>query len=262
MKEHGHFAVVDDLKMYYERHGPESARPPVVLLHGAVGGIEMFGGNLPALANNHHIIAIDLEGHGRSGDRDRPLRHESMADDIARLVEQLGVPQADIIGYSLGGGVALQTTIRHPPLVRRLVVVSSPFRRDAFYPEILAIFDQMTEAFGTGMKQSPLAKLYPDRDWEQLFTRLGDLQRQNFDWSTDVAKIQLPVMLVFADADTYRLEHIVEFYKLLGGGQRDAGMDGSQRTGNQLAIIPRATHYNLLSTTAVAALAHGFLSGH
>ena len=260
MNEHGHYADIDGLKLYYETHGPESARPPVVLLHGGVGGIEMFGPNLAALANNHRLIAIDLEGHGRSGDRERPLRFEGMADDIASLLEQLDVAPADVIGYSLGGGVALQTTIRHPRLVRKLIVVSSPFRRDAFFPEILAIFEQMTGAFGVQMKQSPLAKLYPNRDWERLFTRIGDLQRQHFDWSRDVAKIQSPTMLIFADADTYHPEHMVEFYKLLGGGKRDAGLDGSQRSVNQFAIIPGATHYNLLATTAVAGLAHQFLT--
>lgn len=262
MNQHGHYTFANGVKLYYEIHGPESAHPPVVLLHGGVGGIEMFGPNLAALANNHHVIAVDLEGHGRSGDADRPLRYETMADDIAALLEQLGAEAANMIGYSLGGGVALQTIIRHPHRVRNLVVVSSPFRRDAFYPEILAIFDQMNGAFGTSMRQSPLAKLYPDRDWERLFERIGDMQRQHFDWSRDVAKITSPTMLIFADADTYHPEHIVEFYKLLGGGKRDAGLDGSLRPANQLAIIPDTTHYNLLATTTVAGLAHRFFASH
>jgi pimeloyl-ACP methyl ester carboxylesterase len=252
-------ALVNGVTIYYETHGPKDKRPPLVLLHGGVGGIEMFGPNLPALARKHHLIALDLEGHGRSGDADRPLRYETMADNVAALLRELGVSQADIIGYSLGGGAALQTTFRHPDLIRKLVVISSPFRRDGFYPEILAIFDQMTGSFGAGMKQSPLAKLYPDRDWERLFTRLGDLQRQNFDWSRDVATMRAQTMLIFADADTYRPEHIVEFYKLLGGGQRDAGMDGSLRSKNRLAIIPNTTHYTLLATPAAAALIEPFV---
>jgi pimeloyl-ACP methyl ester carboxylesterase len=252
-------ALVNGVTIYYETHGPKDKRPPLVLLHGGVGGIEMFGPNLPALARKHHVIALDLEGHGRSGDADRPLRYETMADNVAALLRELGVSQADIIGYSLGGGAALQTTFRHPDLIRKLVVISSPFRRDGLYPEILAIFDQMTGSFGAGMKQSPLAKLYPDRDWERLFTRLGDLQRQNFDWSRDVATMRAQTMLIFADADTYRPEHIVEFYKLLGGGQRDAGMDGSLRSKNRLAIIPNTTHYTLLATPAAAALIEPFV---
>jgi pimeloyl-ACP methyl ester carboxylesterase len=183
-----------------------------------------------------------------------------MADGVAALVRQLGFARADVIGYSLGGGVAQQTAFRHPELVRKLIVISSPFRRDAFYPEILAIFDQMNGSFGAGMKQSPLSKLYPEVNWERLFTKLGDLQRQNFDWSRDVAKLRAQTMLIFADADTYRPEHIAEFYKLLGGGQRDAGMDGSLRPEHQLAIIPNTTHYSLLATPAAAALIEPFIN--
>ena len=252
-------AVVNGVRIYYEEHGPKDERPPLVLLHGGVGGIEMFGPNLPALARRHHVIALDLEGHGRSDDADRPLRFETMADNVAALMGKLGVRQADVIGYSLGGAVALQTTFRHPDLVQKLIVISSPCRREGFYPEILAIFDQMSGSFGASMKQSPLAKMYPDRDWERLFTKLGDLQRQPFDWSRDVAKMRAQTLLIFADADTYRPEHIVEFYKILGGGQRDAGMDGSLRSKNQLAIIPNTTHYNLLATPAAAALIEAFV---
>jgi len=255
----GQRAVVNGLTLYYEQHGSPSEGPPIVLLHGGVGGIEMFGPNLAALARNHRVIAVDLPGHARSTDGDRPLRYETMADDIATLLQQLDVSRADVVGYSLGGGVALQMTIRHPEMVRRLVVVSSPFRRDAFYPEILAIFDRMSAADGAMMKQSPLATMYPGKDWERLFEKMGDLQRQDFDISRDVAKFRAPTMLIFADADTYRPEHIIEFYKLLGGGQRDAGWDGSQRSRNQLAIIPGTTHYNLLATTAVAEMAERFL---
>jgi pimeloyl-ACP methyl ester carboxylesterase len=255
----GQHATVNGLTLYYELHGSSSGGPPVVLLHGGAGGIEMFGPNLPVLARNHRVIAVDLPGHARSTDGDRPLRYETMADDIAALLQQLDVGRVDVVGYSLGGGVALRLTIRHPEIVRRLVVVSSPFRRDAFYPEILAIFDRMSAADAAMIKQSPLAAMYPGKDWERLFENLGDLQRQDFDLSREVAKFRAPTMLIFADADTYRPEHIVEFYKLLGGGQRDAGWNASQRSRNQLAIIPGTTHYNLLATTAVAELAEQFL---
>ena len=258
----GNYATINGLKLYYETHGPEAKRPPLVLLHGGIGGIEMFGPNIGALAKNHRVVAVDLESHARSGSRDRPLRYESMGDDIAALVKQLGFTQADVLGYSLGGGVALQTTIRHPDVVRNLVVVSSPFRRNAFYPEILAIFAQMGPAFGANMKQSPLAAMYPAVDWEKLFGKVGELQRHDFDWSADVAKIKAPTMLIFADADTYWPEHMIEFYKLLGGGQRDPGLDGSLRSPNRLAIIPGTTHHNLLATTTVAEMVDQFLAVH
>ena len=254
----GHLAVVNGLKIYYETHGPEGKSPPLVLLHGGVGGIEMFGPNLPALAQDRRVIAVDLQGHGRTADIDRPLRYELMADDIAALVKQLG-GTADIMGYSLGGGVALQTAIRHPEVVRKLVVVSSGFKRSAFYPENLAVFDKMGPEFAANMKQSPLYKLYPSVDWAKLFTKLGDLGRQEFDWSPDVAKITAQTMIVFADADAIQPSHMVEFYKLLGGGQRDAGLDGSGRSPNRLAIIPGTTHYDILATTAVAGIVRPFL---
>lgn len=256
----GRHVVVNGISLYYESHGPEERDPPVVLLHGGAGGIEMFGPNIGAFARTRHVIAVDLPGHARSGSRDRPMRYESMADDIAGLLRELGIDQADLVGYSLGGGVSQQLTFRHPELVRRLVVVSSPFRRDAFYPEILAAFDQMGPATGTMVKQGPLGQLYPKLDFERLFTQIGDLQRQDYDWSRDIARIRVPVLLVFADADTYRPEHIIEFYKLLGGGQRDAGWDGTQRSRNQLAIIPDRTHYNLLATTALAEIVEPFLA--
>src|SRR5919197_5865060 len=102
----GHYAVVNGLKMYYETHGPERKTPPLVMLHGGVGGIEMFGPNLPALAEGQRVIAVDLQAHARTGDVDRPLRYKSMADDITALIKQLGFSQVDLMGYSLGGGVA------------------------------------------------------------------------------------------------------------------------------------------------------------
>ena len=131
----GHYADVNGIKLYYEIHGTGR---PLILLHGGLGAIEMFGPNLPALAAGRQVIAVDLQGQGRTADIDRPLSVALMADDIAALIQHLGLHRADIMGYSLGGGVALQTAIRHPEVVGKLVVVSTPIRRNAFYPEILA----------------------------------------------------------------------------------------------------------------------------
>jgi pimeloyl-ACP methyl ester carboxylesterase len=256
----GQYADVNGLHMYYELHGPADAKaPPLVLVHGGVGGITMFGPNLPALAAGRRVIAVELQGHGHTADIDRPLRFELMADDIAALLAQLKIAQADVMGYSLGGGVALQVAIRHPQLVRRLVVVSEPIKRTGFFPEVQAAFDHMGPQAAAAMKQSPLATMYPNVNWATLFTKIGDMERQNYDWSADVAKITSPTMLIFADADAVTPAHIMEMWGLLGGGKRDAGLDGSGRPPGRLAIVPGTTHYDILSTDAVARLVVPFL---
>ena len=252
----GNYAFVNGLNVYYEVHGTGE---PLILLHGGVGGNEMFGPNLPALAETRRVIAVNLQAHGRTADIDRPLRFEHMADDLAALLAHLQLERADVLGYSLGAGVALQTAIRHPEAVRKLVVVCEPCKRDGWYPEVLASMDQMGPAIGEGMRHSPLAALYPNVNWATLFTKLGDLLRQDYDWSAGVAAIRAPVMLVFADADSVRPAHVVEFFGLLGGGQRDAGLDGSARPTARLAILPGLTHYTILSTTAVAEAVRPFL---
>ncbi len=252
----GRYASVNGLNMYYEIHGTGK---PLILLHGGVGGIEMFGPNLPELAKTQRVIAVDLQAHGRTADIDRPLRFELMAEDIAALLKHLGIETADIMGYSLGGGVALQTAIRHPEVVRKLVIVSAAFKREGWYPEVLASMAQMGAAAAEGMKQSPLYNLYPGVDWAKLFTKLGDLLRQDYDWSKEVAAIKAPTMIIFADADAIRTTHVMEFFGLLGGGQKDAGLDGSGRPAAQLAILPGLTHYNTGSSPALATVVTPFL---
>ncbi len=250
------YAPVNGLSMYYEIHG---AGKPLILLHGGVGGIDMFGPNLPALGKNRQVIAVDFQGHGHTADIDRPLRYEFMADDIAALMRYLGIEKADVMGNSLGAGIALQLAIRHPELVRKLVLVSTPFRQDGWYPEIQAAFAQMGPQAAQGIKSSPLATLYPNVDWDVLFTKIGDLETREYDYSKEVAALPMPTLLVFADADSIRPSHIVEFYGLLGGGQRDAGLDGSGRSINQLAIIPSVTHYTIDSSPTLTTTVIPFL---
>lgn len=254
--ETGH-AAVNGLELYYEVRG---SGEPLILLHGGVAGIVMFGPNLEALSRDRKVIAVELQAHGRTADIDRPLTYEAMADDVAALMHHLDIPHADVMGLSLGGGVALHTVFRHPRLVRKLVVVAAPCRRDGWYPEVRAGFDQMGPAAAGPMRQSPLAQLYPDVDWANLFAKLGDLLRRDYDWSAQVRAIAAPTMLVFADADAVRPAHIVEFFELLGGGQVDAGLDGSRRPVAQLAVLPGLTHYTIASAPTVAAAVTPFLN--
>lgn len=250
------FASVNGLEMYYEIHG---SGEPLVLIHGGVVGIPMLTPILPSLSQSRSVIAVELQGHGRTADIDRPLSYESLADDVAGLLDELRIASTDVMGYSLGGGVALQLVIRHPQNVRRLALVSTTFRRDGWYREVLADFDQMGPASAEPLKQSPLSQMFPTVNWEVLFTKIGALQRQDYDWSEEIAGLSAQTLLVFADADAIRPKHMIEFFGLLGGGKRDAVMDGSGRTKNQLAILPGQTHYNVLSSPSLAGIVNGFL---
>jgi len=257
----GHYADVNGIKLYYETHGTGR---PLILLHGGLGAIEMFGPNLPALAKGRQLIAVDLQGHGRTADTDRALSVALMSDDIAALIKHLGLASADVMGYSLGGGVALQLAIRHPEVVGKLVVVSTPFRRNAFYADILAQQGQVGAAMAEQMKQTPMYQLYASiaprpEDWPRLLGKIGDAMKQDFDFSKEIAGIKATTLIVAGDADIFPPAHAVELFGLLGGGQRDGGWDGSGRPKSRLAILPGLTHYTIFNAPALAAVAIPFL---
>ncbi len=258
----GRYASLNGLNMYYEVHG---AGEPLILLHGGLGAIEMFGEVLPTLARNKQVVAVDLQAHGRTADIDRPLSYELMADDVAALIEQLGFDRVDVMGYSLGGGVALQTAIRHPDIIRKLVLVSTPFRQDGWYPEIVSGMSQVGAASAEPMKQTPMYELYARiapklEDWPVLLTKLGDMLRKDYDWSQDVAAIKAPTMLVVGDADSVRPAHAVQFFELLGGGKKDADWDGSGMSSARLAILPGLTHYTIFFSPVMASTVTPFLT--
>jgi len=224
----------------------------------------MFGPVLPALAAGRRVITVDLPGHGHTADPGRPLRYESMAEHIAALMAYLGLTDVDVMGYSLGGGAALRLAIQQPGLVRRLVLVCTPFRRDGWYPDILAAQSQLGPEAAAVMMQSPLYETYAQvaprvQDWPLLISRLGELLARDYDWSAGLTAITAPVMLVFADADSIFPAHMVEFFALLGGGLRDAGWDGASRPRGQLAILPGTTHYDISVRPALAEAVIPFL---
>ena len=253
------FADVNGQHVFYRVHG---AGKPLVLLHGGINP-DCFGSNLAELAKGRHVIAVLLKAHGRTADTDRPLRAETMGDDVAALIGHLKLGKADVMGYSLGASVALQTVIRHPAVVDRLVLVSARgMRNDGSYPEVVAAFNQLegnAAMIGPAVKASPMGQAYPDVDWTNLFRKVGDMTKQPFDWSADVAKIQARTLLVFADADSIRPEHMVELWKAFGGGQRDAGLDGSLRPANQLAIVPNTTHHTIVLDSMLAEIVGRYL---
>ncbi len=257
----GHYADVNGIKLYYETHGTGR---PLILLHGGLGAIEMFGPNLPALAKGRRVIGVDLQAHGRTADIDRPLSVELMADDIAALIMHLKLQRPDIMGYSLGGGVGLQTAIRHPEVVGKLVVVSTVFKRSGYYSDILAQQGQVNAAAADAMKQTPMYQLYSSiaprpQDWPRLLGKIGEAMKKDFDFSKEIAAIKATTLIVAGDADIFPPAHAVELFGLLGGGQRDPGWDGAGRPQSRLAILPGLTHYNIFSAAALGATVISFL---
>ncbi|MDC9822697.1 alpha/beta hydrolase [Devosia sp. ZB163] len=252
--------TVGDAEIYYEIHGDG---PPLVLLHGGVDPSQTFGAPLAAMAKTHKVIAIHMRGHGFSTDSDAPWSDELMADDVAAMLQHLGIDKARFMGYSLGAAVALQVAFRHPELVEKLVLVSVAFRTDGDYPEVRQAFEQMpamAAAIGSQIAASPLAQFYPDVNWETMMRKSGEMNQPERDWTEGIKAIEAPTLLVFADSDSIRPEHMVEFWKLLGGGQRDAGFDGSLRPASQLAIIPNTTHYSLIQSPLLTEVATAFLT--
>jgi pimeloyl-ACP methyl ester carboxylesterase len=254
-------AAVNGVELAYQTYGSGA---PLVLLHGGFQSAEAFGPTLQALAVGHQVIGVDLQSHGRTPAVDRPMRFESMADDVAALAGHLGHEQVDVLGYSLGGGVALRMAIQHPDAVRRLVVVSTPYRRSDWHPEQVAAFETMGPHLAEAFKQGPLYAAYQQiapkvEDWPVLVTQLTGLLKEDYDWSAEVPGLSMPVLIVAGDADGLPPRHAVEFFERLGGGQRDAGWDRSGISRHGLAILPRATHYDIAVDPALAAAVLKFL---
>jgi len=255
------YAAVNGLELYYESHG---SGEPLIALHGGLGSTAMMDPILPALSSNRRVIAVDLQAHGRTADIDRAMRLESMAEDIAGLMLHLRIPQADFVGYSLGAGVALRSAIQHPRTVRKLVLISTPCKKSGWFPEIQFAMGQLSGAAAEMMKASPIygeyARVAPrPGDWPRLLDKLGDLVRQDYDYSQEIAAIQATTMLVYGDADSVPPSHMAEFYGLLGGGQKDAGWDRSGMSSARLAVLPGATHYDMLMSPVLPSALAQFL---
>jgi pimeloyl-ACP methyl ester carboxylesterase len=259
----GKYAEVNGINLYYETHG--SGRP-LILLHGGLGSGEMFGPVLPQLAERHQVIAVDLQGHGRTADIDRPIDIRLMAGDIAALIDHLRLDKPDVVGYSLGGGVALQTAAQYPAKVRRLVMVSANVRTDAIYAEMRTQQGQVSAAAAEFMKETPMYQLYQrvaprPEDFPRLLTKIGESMSKDFDFTEEVRGLQMPTLVVAADADMAPPSHYVEVFKLLDGGLRDGGWmgEGRPKGGHALAILPGLTHYNIFSSPLFAATTLAFL---
>jgi pimeloyl-ACP methyl ester carboxylesterase len=259
----GRYAEVNGINLYYETHGTGR---PLILLHGGLGSGEMFGPTLPALAEHHQVIVVDLQGHGRTADIDRPIDVRLMADDIAALIDHLGLEKPDVVGYSLGGGVAFFTASKYPEKVGKLVMASAHIDSDAMPPEMRAQQAQVNTAAVESLKNTPMYELYQrvaprPEDFGRLLDKIGESMSKAFNNSEEMRGLQVPTMLVCADADMAPPSHYVEAFKLLDGGLRDGGWmgEGRPKGGHALAILPGLTHYNVSSSPLFAAVVLDFL---
>ena len=246
-------------QMYYEIHGRGE---PLVLLHGAFGAIDLWGPILTTLAETHQVIAVEFQGHGHTADIDRPFSYEQLADDVAALMDHLGIEQADIVGYSMGADTSLQLAIRHPELVRKLVPISAKYRYDGEYPELLAGIQQMTPDIlaGTPYEEAYLRHAPNPEDFPRLVEKLKAFFGKEYAWpEADVRSIAAPTLLIIGDSDTVRPEHAVELFRLLGGGVPGdlVGLPSSQ-----LAILPGITHGTIVfeRTDQLLAMIEAFLA--
>ncbi|UXY17220.1 alpha/beta fold hydrolase [Chitiniphilus purpureus] len=255
------YVPVNGVDYHYQIHGQGA---PLLLLHGGLGSTGMFGPVLAALARTRQVIGVDLQGHGRTALGGRDISLVDMGDDLAVLLKHLGLQQVDVMGYSMGAGVAFRLAVQHPERVRRLVLVSAGYAQDGFFPEILQMQAQVGAGMAEAMKPTPMYQSYAaiaprPQDFPLLLDRMGALMRKPYDWSADVQRLAMPVMLVYGDSDMFRPEHMVKFYQLLGGGLRDAGWQREHMSRNRLAILPGLTHYDIFLSPALASTALSFL---
>jgi pimeloyl-ACP methyl ester carboxylesterase len=231
----GNYAEVNGLKMYYEVHG--SGRP-LVLLHGAFGFVEGWAPVLPTLTKTHQVIALELQGHGHTNDLDRPITYEQHVEDTAALLKQLKIKDADFFGYSMGGVVALGVAIRHPELVRKLIVLGSGARplKEIFEPEFYKQFQSLSPDFAPPVLKEPYDRMSPDPTrWPILVTKIKDMGNGFKGYSAaEMKTIKAPTLVMLGDRDGVRPEHAVEMWRLIPGAQ--------------LAIFPGGDHFILFSS--------------
>ncbi|QLY32488.1 alpha/beta fold hydrolase [Nocardia huaxiensis] len=246
--EPGHYETINGVDMYYEVHGDANDQPPLVLLHGALSGIGTdFGELIPVLSKQRQVIAVEQQAHGHSSDIDRPLRTWSMADDTATLLERIGVRNADVFGYSMGAGVALDIGIRHPELVHKLVLLSGGLGPAGMHPGVLDGIGELQPEMlhGSTFHDYYLANAPRPQDFPTLVSRVKEMDGNTPTVPADAVRaLPMPVLNIIGDSDIVTPEHAVEVFRLLGGGimgDTPAGLIDSQ-----LAIVPGASHVSVM----------------
>lgn len=255
------YADVNGIKLYHEIYGEG---PPLVLLHGGFMTIGEMRTLLEPLAKTRTVIAVELQGHGRTADTERPLSFETMGDDIAALLDELTIAQADIVGLSLGAAVGLRTAIQHPGKVRRLVVISSPFAKRGWYAKAQKGMGSVSAAMAEVFTQMPtgiFSTQWPEpQRFPHFLDKMGAMLGASYDWSTDVKNLPMPVLLVFADNDSVSQKHIAQFFALLGGGVKEPGWLNTRLSKARLAIVPGYSHYNFVNAPELAPIIDKYLA--
>lgn len=255
------YADVNGIKLYHEIHGEGE---PLVLIHGGLTTIGEMQGWVEPLAKTWQVIAVEMQGHGRTADTDRPMSFTTMGDDITALLDHLKIPKADLVGHSFGGASAIRAAIQHPEKVRRLVVISLPYARSGWYPEAQRGMSQVGAAMAENMMQTPtgrFSKGWPEpKRFPQFLDKMGKIMTEDYDWSADIAKLPMPALLVFADNDSVSQKHVAEFFALLGGGVKEPGWLNTQLSKSRLAVVPGYTHYNFITSAEVPQLVGKFLA--
>jgi pimeloyl-ACP methyl ester carboxylesterase len=244
------FLEVNGVRVWHEVYGEG---PPVIVLHGGLMTISEMMPLIAPLSEQRRVVAVELQGHGRSPDTDRPLSFTTLGDDVAAIIDALKLGQADVIGYSFGAATALRTAIQHPDKVRRLIVISSPYARSGWYPEAQRGMAGVGAALADAMKDTPtgrFAQQWPEpHRFPQFLDKIGRLLGEDYDWSADVAKLPMPVLLAYADHDSISQRHVAEFFALLGGGISEPGWQNTKFTKARLVVIPGYSHYNFVATS-------------
>ena len=240
----GNRVKVNGMQMYYEVSG---AGDPLIVLHGAYMNIPSMGAIIPKLAMTHKVYALELQGHGRTTDIDRPITYPNLADDVAAFMDAVGLPKADVFGYSMGSAAALQLAIRHPEKVNKLVAASVAYDAKGFQPAFTAMIPTMTpEMFANTPLPAEYKKLAPNPNgFPELASKLIQHEKEPMAWEADVRKLKLPVLVIAGDADVATLEHTVSLFRLLGGGE--AGDMGKPLPASRLAVMPATSHTSVIT---------------
>lgn len=244
----GQYAAINGLNLYYEVHGEGE---PLILIHGGLGGIVEFSQVLPLLAETRQVIAVEMQGHGHTEDIDRPLSFEQLADDIAALIAELGYEKVDVMGFSLGGAVALRTAIQHPEVVNKLILISTAYKRSEIHAEFRAGMDAMSAEGAEFMLETPMYQFYSSvapklENWATLVGKVGELVREDYDWSEEATALTVPMLIVVGDSDFIPPSSALGLFELRGGS---VAADFVGFPPAQFAVLPGTSHFNILYRT-------------